>query len=191
MQHRTALITAGSMALVLFAGAVAVGANLGILNAADSRPVGKLSAVADVQPAGPEMVRVYAGTRPLSAQPQPYVIKQAGTVSVSASKAGLRLVDVVARPGWKWSLEQTSDKKLTVTFRSGARTYTFQAHLGPDHSIVARVDKPVTRVVPSTSSGTVVAMSAPPATTSAPAAAPGTQAGTGHGDDDGGGEADD
>jgi hypothetical protein len=190
MQHRTALITAGSIALVLFAGAVAVGANLGILNAADSRPVGKLSAVADVQAAGPETVRVYAGTRPQSAQPQPYVIKQAGMVSVSTSKAGLRLVDVVARPGWQWSLKQTSDKKLTVTFRSGAGTYMFQAHLGPGHSIVARVDKPVTRVVPSTSSGTVVAISAPPATTSAPAAAPSTQAGTSHGDD-WGGEADD
>ena len=44
MGHRTALITAGSIALVILAAAVAVGANLGILNAADSRPVGSLSA---------------------------------------------------------------------------------------------------------------------------------------------------
>ena len=31
MRHRTALITAGSIAAVVFAGAIAVGANLGIL----------------------------------------------------------------------------------------------------------------------------------------------------------------
>lgn len=169
MRHRTALITAGSIALVIFAGAVAVGANLGILNAVDSRPFGKLSAAADVQTTGTRVVRVYAGEK-RPAEPQQYVIKKAGTVSVSATKDTLRVADVTAKPGWKWTLAQTADSKLTVTFKSSTTTYTFVAALDRHGTIVARVDKPVTRVVTTASSGSGVAYSAPPAATSAPSA---------------------
>jgi hypothetical protein len=35
MRHRTALITAGSIAAVVFAGAIAIGTNLGILTVSD------------------------------------------------------------------------------------------------------------------------------------------------------------
>jgi hypothetical protein len=139
-----------------------------------------------------QVVQTFAGARQQPAQPQRYVIRQAGTVSVAASKSGLRLADVAARPGWKWSLEQTSDRKLTVTFRKGARTLTFLAHLGPSHTIVARVDKPVTRVAPSAPSGSVVAMSAPPATSGAAASAAPASASNGDDGEPGtGGEADD
>ena len=55
MKHRTALITAGSIAAVVFAGAIAIGTNLGILTVSDSKPVGQLTAATMVQtaPAAP------------------------------------------------------------------------------------------------------------------------------------------
>lgn len=192
MAHRTAMITAGSIALVITAAAVAVGANLGILNAADSRPVGTLSASAAAPSGAPKVVTVSAGgTKAATAQTdvtQKYVIRKAGRVSVAATKSGLRLVDVSTRHGWHWSLQQTADKKLTVTFRSGSTTYKFLAVLGRHGTIVARVDHPVTKVVPSAPSASVVAWS--PARAAAPAVAAPT---TSHSDEsgNGGGGADD
>lgn len=163
MAHRTALITAGSIAIVVFAAAVAIGANLGILSVADSRPVGKLSASAVVQTSASPMAPVSARS-PKAAVTQKYIIKKAGTVSVAASRGGLRLVDVAARRGWRWALAQTTVRKLTVTFRSHAHTYTFVAVLGRHGAIVARVDEPVTKVVPSGPTAAVAWSAAPAAT---------------------------
>jgi hypothetical protein len=187
MAHRTALITAGSIGIVVFAAAVAIGANLGILSVADSRPVGKLSASAAVQSAGLQIEGVPAATPQTAAThadvTQKYIIKKAGTVSVTATKAGLRLADVTARRGWKWALTQSADKRLLVTFRSPSHTYKFRALLGRSHTIVARVDEPVTRVVPSGLAGTAVAWSPAPAVAAAnPAPAAPT-----HGDEPEGG----
>jgi hypothetical protein len=191
MRHRTALITAGLIAAVILAGGVAMGANIGILNAADSRPVGTLSAVAHVQTGQSKAVRVYATGTPTSAQPQKYVIRKAGSVSVTAGKAGLRLADVAPKHGWTWSLAQTSDKKLTITFKHGGTTYTFVAQVGRHGAILARVDHPVTRVTPAAPSA-AVAYSAPPA--AATATAPPASSSQGGEPDDrgsGGGGADD
>ena len=65
MKHRTALITAGSIAAVVFAGAIAVGANLGILTVADSQPagVGQLTAATVVQASAPKPAQAYAARR--------------------------------------------------------------------------------------------------------------------------------
>ena len=95
---------------MIFAGAVAVGANLGILNAADSRPFGKLSAAADVQTTGRRARGGPHVRRRHPAEPQQYVIKKAGTVRVAATKKSLRLADVTTRPGWTWSLSQTATR---------------------------------------------------------------------------------
>ncbi len=168
MGHRTALITAGSIALVVFAGTVAAGANLGILNAADSRPFGTLSAATEVATSGPEVVRVYV-SEPAPAEPQQYVIKKVGTVSVAATKRSLRLADVTTKPGWRWTLMQTADRKLSVTFKSATTTYTFLAALGRDGVIVARVEKPVTRLVTTVSSSGGSGGVAPAATAAPPA----------------------
>ena len=156
MRHRTALITAGSIAAVVFAGAIAVGANLGILTVADSRPVGQLSA-ATVVPASapaptttPQPTQQYAGVKApaKTADSQKYIIKKAGSVKVAFSKKNVRLVDVTARRHWTWKLAQTGDKKLTVTFTHGSDTYTFVAVIGPHGKLTAKVDHPVTKVVP-------------------------------------------
>ncbi len=188
MVHRTALITAGSIAAVVFAGAIAVGANLGILNVADSRPVGKLSASVAPPTIASKVVRVYAGDKNAT-RTQKYIIKKAGTVRVAVTKAGLRLVDVTVRPSWRWKLAQTADAKLTVTFQAHSTTYKFVAVLGRHGTIVARVDQPITKVVTSASSASVVAWSASPAP--APAPANPAPARSGEPDDGGGGGADD
>src|SRR5450756_1361184 len=87
MKHRTALITAGSIAAVVFAGAIAVGANLGILTVADSRPVGQLSAATVVQTSAsaPKPTQEYAGAKKAAAS-QKYIIKKAGAVKVAYTK---------------------------------------------------------------------------------------------------------
>jgi hypothetical protein len=149
MSHRTALITAGSIAAVVFAGAIAIGVNLGILTFADSRPVGKLSASSVPQTAAPPVAReaVVSKASPNTPTTQVYVIKKAGTVTIAFSRAGVRVVDVSAKPHWKWALTQSNDRSLTVTFRSGSTVDTFVASLGRQGTVVARVDQPVTRVV--------------------------------------------
>jgi hypothetical protein len=189
MAHRTALITAGSIAVVVFAAAVAIGANLGILDVADSRPVGKLSASAAAQPAGAQVVEVRAPARSAKTVSQKYIIKKAGMVEVAVTKAGVRLVDVTVKRHWTWTLAQSANKRLRVTFRSGSHTYKFLAVLGRHRTIVARVDEPVTKVVPSGSGATVVAWSPTPTTVSANAAP--THGGESDGGGDGGASADD
>jgi hypothetical protein len=147
MKHRTALITAGSIAAVVFAGAIAAGANLGILTVADSRPVGQLSAATVVQTGGPKPTQEYAGVKK-AAGSQKYIIRKAGTVEVAFTKTSVRLVDVAAKRQWTWKLVQTGDRKLTVTFQHASSTYTFVAVVGRHGKLTARVDHPITEVAP-------------------------------------------
>lgn len=185
MAHRTALIAAGSIAVVIVAGTIAVGANLGILNAADSPPVGKLSASTSLptaqQPAAAPATPVVAAA---TTAPQQYVIKQAGSVSVTLAESGVRLSDVSALRGWTWSLSQTSDSSLKVTFKHHSATYTFVATRGPKGSIVARVDHPVTKVIPAAAAPAPIVATTYIAT---PAAAPASARPVSHGGGDNGG----
>ena len=194
MKHRTALITAGAIAAVVFASAIAVGANLGILTVADSRPVGTLTAATVVPAAAPAPTAAptpaYEGAKKV-ADSQKYIIKKAGAVKVAYTKTGVRLVDVTAKRPWKWELAQTGDKKLTVTFKHDSATYTFVAVVGRHGKLTAKVDHPITKVIPaaSSSSGSSSWVAAP-----APAPAPASAAPAGGGDageSHSGGEADD
>lgn len=184
MAHRTALIAAGSIAVVIVAGTLAVGANLGILNAADSHPVGKLSAATSLTVPTPPAATVTPVATVAAPVPQQYLIKQAGSVSVTVGKSGVRLSDVSALRGWKWALAQTSDSRLKVTFKRKSAVYTFVAVRGPHGSIVARVDHPVTKVIsaPAPAPSTIVASTYIPA---APASAPAASRGESHGGDGG------
>jgi hypothetical protein len=192
MQHRTALITAGSIAAVVFAGAIAVGANLGILTFADSSPVGELTTATVAQTSPVQPAQSYAASEPAGAvkerATQTYVIRKAGTVKVAFSKKAVRFVDASARKHWTWKLAQTGDQKLTVTFAHGSSTYTFTASVGRSGKLTAKVDHPVTKVMPSSGGGATTWASAPaPApTTAAPA-----PSGEGEGGSTGQGEADD
>jgi hypothetical protein len=165
MRHRTALITAGSIAAVVFAGAIAIGTNLGILTVSDSKPVGQLTAASMVQTAPAAPVQEAAGVKK-SQTTQAYLIKKAGTVKVAVGTTSVRLSDVTARPHWTWKLAQSSDKKLTVTFAHGSDTYTFVAVVGGHGKLSARVDHPVTRTAPAASpSGSSWVVSAVPSAT--------------------------
>jgi hypothetical protein len=166
MKHRTALITAGSIAAVVFAGAIAVGANLGILTVADSRPVGQLSAATAVQTNAPKPAHQYAAAKK-AASSQKYIIKKAGAVKVAFSKTSVRLVDVTAKRHWTWKLAQTGDRKLTVTFEHGSDTYTFVAAVGRHGKLTARVDHPITKVTPAASSASSASWVATPVPSSA------------------------
>jgi hypothetical protein len=194
MTHRTALITAGSIAAVVFAGAIAMGVNLGILTVADSSPIGKLSVAAPVQPTATKEIQVYTGV----SSSQRYIIKKAGSVEVAVSKRAVRLMGVKAKPHWKWSLTQTADKRLTVTFTSHGRTYLFLAKLGPHGAILARVEQPITRTVIRVAPAAPASYAAVPASraaasTSAAAAptSPASSAPAQGGDDNSGGGQDD
>jgi hypothetical protein len=193
MAHRTALIAAGSIAIVIVAGVVAVGANLGILNAADSRPVGKLSASTSTPATSTQPTTPVAAAAPAApAAPQKYVIKKVGSVSISLIRSRVRLNDISAKRGWKWSLTQTTGSKLTVTFKRNAATYTFVAAMGKHDTIVARVDQPITKVMPAAaSSGYVIASTRAPVAPVASAQPKHSGEGDGGGGHSGGDHADD
>jgi hypothetical protein len=152
---RTSLITAAAIAGVVLAGTVAVGANIGILSAADDSDIGNLSAAGDLIPANTQVVDVYldeastttTDTATLdSAVAQEFAVDAAGTVAVIPAAAALRLGDVAANPGWTWSLAQSDASALAVTFTDGVRTLVFTAVLGPDGTITAAVEEPIVSV---------------------------------------------
>ena len=204
MTHRSALVTAGSIALVIVAGGIAAAANVGILKAADSSAVGKLSAAAPAaasqtqsssEPA-PQTSPQQASDEALARVSQKYVVPKAGSVTLAVVKRGIRLVDVSAKGHWKWDLAQAADKRLTVTFKKGGSQYLLRAKVDQGGRLLARVDHPVTRTV--TVPGARIVVSRPAqvvAVASAPQSASPTTAGASH--DDGGeghyagGEADD
>ncbi len=165
MKHRTALITAGSIAAVVFAGAIAIGANLGILTVSDSKPVGQLTAASVVQAAPAAQVQEAAAVKK-TPETQAYLIKKAGTVKVAVGRSSVRLADVSAKRHWTWKLTQSSDSKLTVTFTHGSDTYTFVASVRGHGKLTARVDHPVTKVAPAApSSGSSWVVTATPRAT--------------------------
>lgn len=161
---RTKLITIASIVAVGLAGATAVSANIGILNAADDSNVGTLSAAGDLVPVDTQVVDVYLDeqTSTTVAIPsdqsasgvQEYTVDAAGTVSVSATAAGIRLGDVTPSAGWTWSLVQPNAAELAVTFTDGVRTLEFIAVAAPDGTITASVNEPVIAPAPAAPSGT-------------------------------------
>jgi hypothetical protein len=192
MKHRTALIVAASIAAVVFAAAIAVAVNLGILTAADASPVGQLTTTTVAQQAA-SPVAAYQTTTPEPAatvkphrQTQKYVIKKAGAVQIAFSEKAVRFVSASAKGHWTWKLSQSGDKKLTVTFAHGSDTYTFVAQVGKSGKVTAKVDHPVTKVLPSSGGGTTWT-AAPAPVASQTAAAAGEPGEGGHN----GGEADD
>ncbi len=149
MQRRNALIAAGSVAAVVLTAATAVGANMGILSAADETPLGTLVATVPVAVAEPEVIDVYVDDALGSSDPatslasQEFAVDAAGTVVLDSSASMLRLGAVNANEGWAWSSSQTSGTELLVTFVSDSGNLELVAALGPDGSIQARVDRPV------------------------------------------------
>lgn len=154
----------GSIAAVGITGAIAVGANIGILNAANSTPVGKVdnaaqltvsTAAATTAAPNTTIVDVYV-TDPTTTGPgttataagQTFTVDVAGTVTLDANASGLHLADATPNTGWTWSLNQPGATQLTVTFTNGARTLLFHAVVGADGKIQANVSEPVVQPAP-------------------------------------------
>jgi hypothetical protein len=142
MLRKTAAFTAASIAGVILAGGAAVGANIGILNAADSNALGQLSAEAplDVPTDTTPLIQTVASTD--QSNVHTFTVDIAGTVSVESTDTGLRLVEVAANPGWTWEDTTSSADAVNVTFRSGGDTLEFAAVMKADGTIEPSVNRP-------------------------------------------------
>lgn len=124
MKYRTALITAGSLAAVIIAGATAVAASLGILDASAPDDVGNLSAAAAGSPTAP-------ATPSDNAASIVYEVADAGSATITRTGTGLAVDEVVPNPGWSWTASAGGDtvvidfagptfgRRLTVTTSGG------------------------------------------------------------------------
>lgn len=124
MKYRTALITAGSLAAVIIAGASAVAASLGILDASAPDDVGNLSAAAAGSPTAPANPSDNAASIV-------YEVADAGSATITRTGAGLAVDEVVPNPGWSWTASAGGDtvvidfagptfgRRLTVTTSGG------------------------------------------------------------------------
>lgn len=152
---RTKLITIASIAGVAAAGAFAISANVGILNAADNNKLGQLSAAGAATTLNTQVVDVYldgaattttagvvATTAGDPAAVQRFTVDTAGTIAVVVNDGTLRLDSVNPTSGWTWSLAQTQGTQLTVTLTNGTRSLEFVAGIGPDGSVTANVNEP-------------------------------------------------
>jgi hypothetical protein len=167
MIRKTAAITAVSIAGVVLAGSAAVGANIGILDAADETGLGTLSAEAAIStPADSTVTTVTSDPSPATsavtvapsdAKVQTFAVDAAGTVDIETDDSGLHVKAVHANDGWTWEEASSGPDAVTLTFTSGGDTLEFVASLSPDGSIDARVDRPI------------VTSTSPRATTPAPA----------------------
>jgi len=177
---------------VVFAGAIAVGVNLGILTFADSSPVGQLTTATVSQVSAAAPVQEAATSKPASVvkqrATQQYVIRKAGDVKIAFSKKAVRFVSAGANKHWTWKLAQSGDQKLTVTFTRGSDSYTFAASVDSHGKLTAKVDHPVTKILPTASSGSSGTWASAPAQATAPAKA---GEGGGEGGSSGQGGADD
>jgi hypothetical protein len=179
---RTRLITIVSIVAVALAGAAAVSANVGILDAATESEVGNVSVAGDLTPLAPQVVDVYlpADASSTTSLPtvgststtlaevaatttnvptgiasgiQEFAVDAAGTVALATTETGLRLERVAPTHGWTWRLAQNSQTELMVVMTNGVRTLEFVAVMTPDGNIAASVNEPVITQAPPVTSG--------------------------------------
>jgi hypothetical protein len=115
MKHRTAIVTAASVAVVILAATAAIATNLGILNSGtDTGEVGALTvATTDQTEVPPAPVVVVTDDEATSEPSAPettsepageitaYAVADAGIVTLENDGSMLTIVDVQANPGWQ------------------------------------------------------------------------------------------
>lgn len=131
MKHRTALVSAMSIAGVVLAGATALGANLGILNS--SQGLGEISTV---EPVATPSTSTTVSTMPGTPQSDlvAYQINGVGVVTIAREGSDLTLgsADVGS-----WTYEVTSQgEKLAVAFRFEDRQVDFEAQVTEGQVVV-------------------------------------------------------
>lgn len=129
MKHRTALITAGSVAAVVLAAGSAVAANLGILTTSTA-PVGDLTVsspvLGDAPPAQEVAVQQDTVAAPTSDDLAAYAVDDAGLVTVRRDGDRLLVEEVVPNLGWDATVD-AQGSAVEVTFTGGGRTLRFRA----------------------------------------------------------------
>ena len=144
---------------MIVAGAFAVGANVGILDASSDHRIGKLAAAGDLTPkTGP--VPAPAATVPATSTtpaPQLFLVEGVATVAVDATGDVLTASVVDADPGWTWAAPPSDATHVQITFSDGGRSLVFTATEAADGSLAVGVDD----ATPGTASG-VTATTAPP-----------------------------
>ncbi len=159
MIKKTASVTAASIAGVILAGGAAIGANVGILQAADSGPLGELSAevaatttTIDLPPTTEEFQTDSSVVDTASQETLPqagestiqsFAIDAAGTIDLEVAEGALVIGNVSTNPGWTWVPGQATSDTVAVTFTSGGDVFEFSAMLQPDGTISANVDQPI------------------------------------------------
>jgi len=138
VKHRTAVVTAASVAGVLLVGAAALGANLGVLGSPEREG---LSAAG-----GPEVATVYvddaatAAAVPTTTTPEvlAYNVPGVGIVTLDRSTDGLRVAGVELVSGWTSVVEREGSDVLVSL--SGDRELTFSARV-VDGQVAVSVDE--------------------------------------------------
>jgi len=161
MVRRTALVTAASIAAVVFTGTAAVGANIGILSSADDSPIGDLSATADLAAASPTPIEVVVDLTAASAGPSPtteaptsrddassarseaFQVDQAGIAVITVVDRTLVVESVDASPGWSYSPDDDApDDSVEVRFASGSEVLVLEVDLLDDGTLQAAITRP-------------------------------------------------
>lgn len=164
MNHKTALATAASVAGVLLAGVVAVGANIGILASTD---VGELDSqdptvvAASSETRQPEVVTVVVddllgatsessavSTPSTTLPPAPqtellaFEVPGVGIITL-ARQDGILAVDEIQAAGWDWTIQEEG-REVKIVFVSGDRQIEFEAKV-QNGEVVPKVEERQTR----------------------------------------------
>ena len=155
MKHRTAIITAASIVVVIAAATAAIATNLGILDSATAASdVGTLTietidtvpltvaAIVETPPA--EIVVVEDASATDSEDPNGelavYAVGDAGIVTLENDEAILTIVDIETNPSWA-TTEIIEEASIEIRFAStGGGSLQFTAHLDDAGEIVAAVN---------------------------------------------------
>jgi hypothetical protein len=154
---RNRLVTIASLVAVGITGAIAVSANVGILNAAGNSTVGQVATASDLLPPNTQVVDVYLDSTTTAPAQTPvgqmFAVDTAGTVTVTGTPTSIRLDGVTPAAGWTWSMVQPGANQMTITFTNGSRTLEFTAVAGPDGVVTASVNEPIVTAAPPASHG--------------------------------------
>ena len=154
MKHRTAIITAASIAVVMAAATAAIATNLGILDTATaSSEVGTLTietietippttmTMAETPPAEIVVVEDTPATESVAnGELAAYAVGDAGIVTLNKDGTILTIDDIEANPGWA-TAEVVEDPSIDIRFASSdGGSLQFTAHLDDGRDIVTAVN---------------------------------------------------
>jgi hypothetical protein len=130
MKHKTALVSALSIAGVVLAGAAALAANLGIMNSTNE--VGALSAAGS---------STSTTTAALGSEVVAYQIAGVGVVTLSRAGSSLSL-ESAAVGDWTYEVDESGDE-IEITFRLGDREIEFKAEVANGQTLVSVTEEDV------------------------------------------------